>query len=345
MSSYSSEYYRSFRESSRSSADRIVPLVIEFVSPGSVVDVGCGTGIWLEAFVSEGIIDVCGIDRPELQSQALDIRPEQFFGRDLNEPIVFDRAFDLVVSLEVAEHLPDAAADQYVESLTALGSVVLFSAAVPHQGGENHVNEQWPAYWVAKFSARGYRAVDCLRMQIWDSADVAWWYAQNLLIFVDNHHLDQYPRLHEVAKKSPPVPPALVHPGNYVHAHWDNRVLRAAAQLTALIPSGHCFILVDQEQFGAFDLPQERLPLRFSANGQSFAGPPPDDAAAIRILGQLKQIGASFCVFGWPAFWWLDHYAEFARHLRSRYQSLLENDHLIVFDMREPRRISLEGES
>jgi SAM-dependent methyltransferase len=333
MNSYSPQYYRSLRVDSRRSAEQIVPLVLDLVNPRSVVDVGCGTGTWLHIFVGKGILDVCGIDRPELQLQALDIEPEQFLGRDLNKPVTLDRTFDLVVSLEVAEHLPDAAADQYIESLTALGSVVLFSAAVPHQGGEHHVNEQWPAYWVAKFCARGYRAADCLRLQIWDSPEVAWWYAQNLLIFVDHEHLDQYPRLREAVESAPPVPPALIHPDNYLHVHWRNRVCRAAGELVDLIPSGGRFILVDQDQFGSIDLPGERLPLRFSASGQSFAGSPRDDAAAIQTIEQLKHLGASFCVFGWPAFWWLEHYADFAQHLRSRYACVIESDDLIVFDL------------
>ena len=66
-----------------------------------------------------------------------------------------NRKFDLVLSLEVAEHLPSECAEAFVESLVNLGPVILFSAAIPYQGGENHVNEQWPEYWVGVLSGEG----------------------------------------------------------------------------------------------------------------------------------------------------------------------------------------------
>jgi hypothetical protein len=52
--------------------------------------------------------------------------------------------FDLALCLEVAEHLPAAAGDSLVRRLASVGARILFSAAIPGQGGRNHVNEKWP---------------------------------------------------------------------------------------------------------------------------------------------------------------------------------------------------------
>lgn len=66
--------------------------------------------------------------------------------KDLTQPLSLGRKFDLCVSMEVAEHLPPSRADSFVADLVGLAPVVLFSAAVPEQGGTNHLNEQWPDY-------------------------------------------------------------------------------------------------------------------------------------------------------------------------------------------------------
>ena len=121
--------------------------------------------------------------------------------------------FDLVISLETAEHLPKEVAGSFVESLTKLGPVVLFSGAIPFQGGVGHVNEQWPAYWAAHFRQHDYVAIDCLREQIWNNQNIAWWYAQNLLLFVKNDYLQSCKLLQAHCNE---MPLALVHPSLYL---------------------------------------------------------------------------------------------------------------------------------
>jgi hypothetical protein len=105
------------------------------------------------------------------------------------------RRFDLVVSLEVAEHLDASAADGFVASLVRHGDVVLFSAAIPFQGGHHHVNEQFADYWAERFAAHGYRALDFLRPQIWSESGILWWLRQNVLLFAHERALEQHPRL------------------------------------------------------------------------------------------------------------------------------------------------------
>jgi hypothetical protein len=87
-----------------------------------------------------------------------------------------------VVSLEVAEHLPESSADTFIESLVAHGDVILFSAAVPGQGGQHHINEQWPEYWQQKFAKHGFYFHDTIRPLIWNNEKVNWWYRQNIFI-------------------------------------------------------------------------------------------------------------------------------------------------------------------
>jgi hypothetical protein len=93
------------------------------------------------------------------------------------------RRFDLVLSLEVAEHLDPSVADQFVGTLTDLGSTVVFSAAVPFQQGVHHVNLRWPSYWAQLFAARGYSPSVSLRDEIWSLIELDPWYVQNIVAF------------------------------------------------------------------------------------------------------------------------------------------------------------------
>ena len=108
----------------------------------------------------------------------------EFIERDLEQPLAVDRRFNLAICLEVGEHLPPERAPGFVADLTSLAPVVLFSAAVPGQGGTHHVNEQWSEYWVALFEAEGWVCRDAVRPWIRSNEDVAWWYRQNLYLAI-----------------------------------------------------------------------------------------------------------------------------------------------------------------
>lgn len=160
----------------------VVPLVMDMVKPSSVLDVGCGTGTWLSAFEEAGIRDYLGIDGAYVQSTQLKIPAEKFKPVDLKAPWTLNRTFDLVVCLEVAEHLPQSSADMFVEALTCHADTILFSAAIPHQGGQHHINEQWPEYWQQKFAHHGFYFHDSVRSKIWSNEKVEWWYRQNIFL-------------------------------------------------------------------------------------------------------------------------------------------------------------------
>ena len=225
---YEPEFFERLREGARRSARAVLPAVFEYVRPASVIDVGCGTGTWLSVFRDAGVQDVWGVDGGYLDHDRLEIPPDCFLARDLSLPLETDRRFDLVVSLEVAEHLPGESAGTFVRSLTGLGPLVLFSAAPPYQGGTHHVNEQWPPYWAALFARYGFVAIDCLRRQFWADEDVEWWYAQNMMFYVDRDELHRYPRLAEERRFGPAMPLCLVHPKRFLEwvewgmSHYDN---------------------------------------------------------------------------------------------------------------------------
>lgn len=205
-----------FAAGSGASAEVVVPLVIGLVGPSTVIDVGCGTGLWLREFKRRGVRDVLGIDFCQIPDEEIVLEPEEFVRRDLALTLCLDRHFDLALCLEVAEHLPEPVADRFVADLTRLAPVIVFSAAVPHQGGVGHVNEQWPEYWAEKFLARSYVAADAIRSRIWTHPAVDFWYAQNLLLFVAADELERNEIVRAAAESTDPLALARVHPSLYL---------------------------------------------------------------------------------------------------------------------------------
>jgi SAM-dependent methyltransferase len=180
---YGTDFYGFLASFAVRSAQRVVPKLTAVVPVRNVVDFGCGQGAWLSVWAAAGAA-VTGVDGPYIDRRGLLIDPGVFHAADLSAPIDLGQQFDLVQSLEVAEHLPAAKAGQFVDTLTAHGACVLFSAAVPGQGGENHVNEQPLGYWRAIFRERGYSAVDYLRPLISNDAAIARWYRCNIMLYV-----------------------------------------------------------------------------------------------------------------------------------------------------------------
>lgn len=176
------KYHHDPQMHNTTAAREVVPIVMELVKPLSVIDVGCGIGTWLSVFQQAGAKEILGVDGEYVDRMLLHISEEHFVAVDLIQPFRYDKKFDLVVSLEVAEHLPESAADTLVGTLVSLGNTILFSAAIPGQGGQNHLNEQWPGYWQEKFSKHGFHFHDAIRQKIWHNPNIEWWYRQNLYL-------------------------------------------------------------------------------------------------------------------------------------------------------------------
>ncbi len=181
--SYGSAFFNDQAGGSIQSARQIIPLILETFEVRSVVDFGCGVGTWLKVFCECGVSDCLGLDGDYVDLEALLIPRSMFLPTDLRQRVDLNQTYDLACSLEVAEHLPASAADDFVASLTRAAPVVLFSAAIPNQGGTSHVNEQWQSYWVEKFGAHDYVPFDLVRPAVLGRDDVEWWYQQNTIVF------------------------------------------------------------------------------------------------------------------------------------------------------------------
>ena len=179
----------------------------------TVCDVGCGLGVWLSVFKEHGVPEILGMDGDYVDRALLEIDDERFLEVDLEQGVPAAGSFDLAVSLEVGEHLPDEAANGFVDGLVALAPAVLFAAAVPGQGGTRHVNERWPDYWRVHFERHDYVPVDCIRPLIWERSEVRVWYRQNTILFVARALLESNERLRAAHEREGGRPLSVVHPG------------------------------------------------------------------------------------------------------------------------------------
>lgn len=149
----------------------------------SVLDVGSGLGHLVRRAQTCGL-DAVGVDLTETAPEG------PLRHADLCAPVDLERQFELVLCWEVAEHLPAEAADTLcdtlVRHLTPEG-VLVFSAALPGQGGKGHINEQPLDYWRKRLRARGLQfcagETQQLSKQFQRAAPKAEWYGQNVQVF------------------------------------------------------------------------------------------------------------------------------------------------------------------
>jgi hypothetical protein len=207
MQPYTSEIHNEDYVRSKQSANVILPMVIG-KHPGisSIVDVGGGLGAWLHAGFDHGIEDLMLIDADYVTLDEVKCKEIRLINYNLENNLPnATKQYGLAISVEVAEHLSEARADSFVGDLCKLSKLVLFSAAIPGQGGHKHVNEQWLSYWVEKFQSNNYFPDDFIRSQIWENSDVEWWYRQNIILFQEGHDASLL------------SPLDLVHPEQFLH--------------------------------------------------------------------------------------------------------------------------------
>ena len=185
---YDKDFFRdSVEEPATRSAATIAASITQVFAPRSAVDVGCGTGALLEALRESGC-QVHGLEYADAALEYCRQRHLDVVKFDLKRDVYrSDRSFDVAVSLEVAEHLPEKSAGRYLDLLSAVSPVVIFTAARPGQGGAGHLNEQPAEYWIARFRERGFEHLaepSALWRESWRvSGRVESWYYENLMIF------------------------------------------------------------------------------------------------------------------------------------------------------------------
>lgn len=224
---YDAAFYANQKAGSRNSAEIVLALLSPMLGgAGSALDVGCGAGGWLKAFSDlQPGADICGVDHPDAPRSEMFIDPARFIGRDLSAPFDLGRKFDLAISLEVAEHIAEQNAPAFIDNLTRHADVIVFSAAIPRQGGTGHVNEQWPQYWAGLMATRGYRLHDVIRPLIWNDDRIAFWYRQNMLVFVSDARSDRaFDGLEDWGGR------AMVHPGC-----WFKKTEPVASQIARVL--------------------------------------------------------------------------------------------------------------
>lgn len=214
---YGKKFYQDRHQKTVYSAQTVLSIVLEALPPPvhSAIDFGCGVGTWLSVLREKGVAEILGLDGAWVDRNFLEIPQEHFREVDFEKEIHSAKKYDLAMALEVAEHLSPTSAEHFVDSLANASDFVLFSAAIPFQGGKGHLNEQWPDYWRALFAQRGFIALDIVRKKIWEDKQIPTWYRQNILLFAREE------QAHRIRRPDPygdhnTFPISLVHPDTYL---------------------------------------------------------------------------------------------------------------------------------
>jgi hypothetical protein len=194
-----------------------VSLLVELLQPKSIVDFGCNSKGWLSFFRAEEINELWGIAIDKALEDLEDFE-DKLYLFDFKNSLTLNQSFDLALCLEVAETIPKQYTKKFIGTLSHLSPVILFAAAIPMQGRRGHLNEQWQPYWAQQFQAQGFVAIDFFRKKLWNNPDIDPYYAQNLLLFVRQECLQDYPQLASVAQANDTTEMALVHPKVYLHS-------------------------------------------------------------------------------------------------------------------------------
>jgi|LWDU01.1.fsa_nt_gi SAM-dependent methyltransferase len=217
MKNYKKYFHKDRHKKTIYSANTILSILLNRLSGiESVIDVGCGTGTWLSVLQKKGIKDIQGVDGNWVDLSLLSIDKDYFKQVDLTQELKIHTKYDLAISLEVAEHLDFIHAKNFVSTLAKLSDYILFSAAVPLQGGNHHVNEQWQDYWVNLFNDEGYAVYDFIRPVIWNDDKIPFWYKQNILFFARIDNLQNENKFDRYLESGSSMPLNAVHPDLHI---------------------------------------------------------------------------------------------------------------------------------
>lgn len=208
-----------------------------------IIDLGCGVGAWLLAAKELGAEEISGYDGDWVEKSYLAIPEESFSAVNLAEFTPPEKRYSLAINLEVAEHLSPEAGPGFIKKLTDLSDFVLFSAAIPHQVGKHHINEQWQSYWLTLFEDNDYSCLDCIRPIFWSDSEIPVWYRQNAFLYVKKRRLGDLQDMRDyIVERNQIID--IVHPElykqrsiqlEYTKKHFDTRSHRIIEKIRKLL--------------------------------------------------------------------------------------------------------------
>lgn len=186
---YDRRFFANTIKFEKQSARAVAEILTKYFAPKSVVDIGCGPGIYLAEFKKSNIA-ISGFDG-SAAAIASSLVGDKIKRHDLCRPLKLSRRFDLCLCFEVAEHLEKTCAEVLVGTLTSLSQIIIFTAATPGQGPESigHINEQPRRYWQKLFRQKKFFLNKNLTKKIKQEMikqNVVWWLTKNLMI-LDRH--------------------------------------------------------------------------------------------------------------------------------------------------------------
>lgn len=137
----------------------IASQIVDKIAPGSVLDAGCAMGFLVEA-LRQRDVEAYGVDISDYAIQQVhpDVKPYCWVG-SVVEP--FPQHYDLIVCIEVVEHMSAAEAEQAVTNFCQHSDDILFSSTPFDYKEVTHTNVQPPEYWGELFARQGFfRDVD-----------------------------------------------------------------------------------------------------------------------------------------------------------------------------------------
>jgi hypothetical protein len=185
---YDNRFFQNTIKLEADSAAGFVTVILKYYQPASLVDIGCGAGIYLREFQKSGVKELLGLDGSPAAREEFLLAESQLIIFDLAKKYNFKKKYDLGLCLEVAEHLRPEDADTLVGTIIAASDNIIFTAAVPGQGPRSigHINEQPHQYWIDKFAARGFSYLEAqteaMRRELAEKG-VVWWIVNNLMVF------------------------------------------------------------------------------------------------------------------------------------------------------------------
>ncbi len=92
---YNDRFFDYIDDSAQTSARALVGLLAPALRPTSVLDLGCGRGVWLAEWQRAGAADVLGVDGDYVDVNSLAVLRNAFLAADLTRPLPITRRFDL----------------------------------------------------------------------------------------------------------------------------------------------------------------------------------------------------------------------------------------------------------